>query len=31
VVQQQVAARINHNDLSALLFLQGIPRQDWRE
>jgi phosphoserine phosphatase len=29
-VQQQVTARINHNDLSAILFLQGIFRKDWR-
>jgi phosphoserine phosphatase len=29
MVQQQVAARINHNDLSALLFLQGINEKEW--
>lgn len=28
-VQQQAKARINHNDLTALLFIQGIPRSEW--
>lgn len=30
VVQQQAKARINHNDLTALLFAQGIPRSEWK-
>jgi phosphoserine phosphatase len=30
-VQQQAKARINHNDLTALLFVQGIPRSEWSE
>jgi phosphoserine phosphatase len=29
-VQQQAKAHINHNDLSALLFVQGIPRSEWK-
>ncbi len=28
-VQAQARARINYNDLSALLFVQGIPRSEW--
>jgi len=30
-VQAEAKARINHNDLSALLFVQGIPRREWQE
>jgi len=31
MVQQQVTARINHNDLSALLLVQGITPEHWQQ
>ncbi|MFN8929519.1 MAG: phosphoserine phosphatase SerB [Alphaproteobacteria bacterium] len=31
MVQQQVTARINHNDLSALLLVQGIAPEHWQQ